>query len=177
MLADLAQTKQMKSVSLRYFNAAGADGDCEIGEDHQPETHIIPLALDACFKKERPLTVFGTDYATPDGTCVRDYIHVSDLARAHVLAVESIESHDKYWRAYNLGTGRGASVLEIIKAVERISKQKANIKMGARRPGDPPALVASPGLAGKELGWSPEYSSLDNIIKTAFAWYKKHHIE
>jgi UDP-arabinose 4-epimerase len=177
ILKDLAALNELKSVSLRYFNAAGADKELEIGEDHNPETHLIPLTLEAIFKKEKSLTVFGTDYPTPDGTCIRDYVHVTDLAAAHVCALESLGKNPNYSRAYNLGTGHGASVLEIIKAAELTTGKKVNVTMGERRPGDPPSLVASPGRAKLDLGWEPKYSSLENILATAAAWYEKHHLQ
>ncbi len=175
ILQNLCECGQLSAVALRYFNAAGADRDGQIGEDHTPETHLIPLAIEAAFKKERPLTVFGTDYATADGTCIRDYVHVTDLARAHVLALKSISAAHSF-RAYNLGTGRGHSVREVISAVETISGRQVNVKYGERRAGDPAELVASPGRAKQELGWEPIQSSLENILHDAIHWYEKHHL-
>ena len=177
MLKDLAKINKMKSVALRYFNAAGADSDCEIGEDHSPETHLIPLAIEACLKNDATLTVFGADYPTPDGTCVRDYIHVTDLADAHVRAVKSLFQNKASFRAYNLGTGVGVSVRDIIKAAEKATGKKMNVVFGERRPGDPPALVASPGKARDELGWQPQHSQIDDILQTATKWYVARHLK
>lgn len=177
ILINLAKIEKINAVALRYFNASGADADLEIGEDHFPETHLIPLAIEAAYKNDFTLTVFGTDYSTPDGTCIRDYIHVSDLASAHVKALESLDSYSSGFRAYNLGTGKGASVRDIVTATERATGQKVKIKFGDRRMGDPAELVASPGRAQVELSWSPIHSSLENILSTAVRWYKKHHLK
>lgn len=176
ILKDLAEAENFRSVSLRYFNAAGADENLEVGELHEPETHIIPLAIRAAFDSQSPLTIFGTDYPTPDGTCVRDYIHVSDLARAHVLALDSLlraKEVSAAWRAYNLGTGRGYSVKEIVSGLESILSRKIHIQLGERRPGDPPVLVAAPGRAEKDLGWQPTSSSLEHILRSAVGWCEK----
>jgi len=172
MLSDFDAAHGLRSMSLRYFNAAGADPDGEIGEVHDPETHLIPLALDAASGKSPPLTVFGEDYDTPDGTCVRDYIHVSDLADAHLLALEQLERSGSSDR-FNLGTGTGASVLEVIAAVERVTGRPVRYAVGPRRAGDPPVLVSEASRAARELGWTPRLSDLDTIVATAWAWHQK----
>ncbi|OFZ12032.1 MAG: UDP-glucose 4-epimerase GalE, partial [Bdellovibrionales bacterium RBG_16_40_8] len=177
ILLDLAHAGVIKSISIRYFNAAGADAELEIGEDHSPETHLIPLAINAAFEADTELTVFGTDYTTPDGTCIRDYIHVTDLAEAHVKALESVSAGNDNWRAYNLGTGKGHSVKEVIQVIEKTAGKKMKVKYGSRRPGDPPELVASLGQVRNELGWEPSNSSLANIILTAVQWYEKHTLQ
>jgi len=160
------------SVALRYFNAAGADPDGEIGEDHSPEIHLIPRAIEAA-TGGRPLLVFGNDYPTPDGTCLRDYIHVADLADAHVRALQKTVASGVS-SAYNLGTGTPHSVLEVIAAVERATGKKANWSLAERRPGDPAALYAAPGKARTELGWTPAFASIDDIVGTAWAWHQRH---
>jgi UDP-glucose-4-epimerase GalE len=160
------------SVALRYFNAAGADPDGEIGEDHAPEIHIIPRAIDAA-TGGAGLKVFGDDYPTPDGTCLRDYIHVSDLADAHVLALESIATAGRS-SAYNLGTGRPHSVRQVIDAVERVTGRSVAWTLAARRPGDPAVLYASPHKAEAELGWKPRFAALDAIVRTAWTWHQAH---
>lgn len=169
MLADFQAAHGLRSVSLRYFNAAGADPDGEIGERHEPETHAIPLAIEAAIDPEAVFTVFGTDFDTRDGSAVRDYIHVTDLARAHVLAGEYLLSHDGA-HAFNLGTGVGTSVLELLDAVEVAADREPTVQFGMRRAGDPAALVASFEKAREVLGWKPELSSIENIVETALAW-------
>jgi len=159
-------------VALRYFNAAGADPDGEIGEEHEPETHLIPLALRAALGSGDPLQIFGTDYPTPDGTAIRDYIHVSDLADAHVRALGHLAAGGDS-AALNLGTGQGCSVREVIAAVARIAGRAVPRREVARRPGDPPELVADPALARFVLGWQPRRSDLDTIIATALAWERR----
>ncbi len=175
ILRDCAKAGDVSATALRYFNASGADSELETGEDHSPETHLIPLTLDAAYGRRKNITVFGTDYATPDGTCVRDYIHVSDLAEAHVLAFEKMPATG--FRAINLGTGHGASVREIISAVEKHVGRKVPVVEGARREGDPPVLVASDERARQELGWNPRNSNLDNIVVTAARWHEKHFLQ
>lgn len=171
MIADFGAAHGLRSAMLRYFNAAGADPDGEIGECHDPETHLIPLALEAV-TGGAPITVFGEDYPTPDGTCVRDYIHVTDLAEAHVAAlIRLIEGAGP--GAFNLGTGEGASVREVLGAVERATGCAVPHTVGARRPGDPPVLVADPNRAMSELGWSPRHSDLDTIVGTAWRWHMR----
>jgi UDP-arabinose 4-epimerase len=156
-------------MALRYFNAAGADPDGEIGEDHEPETHLIPLVLRAALGRGGPIEIYGSDYPTPDGTAIRDYIHVSDLADAHLRALSHLAAGGDS-AALNLGTGSGSSVREVIAAVERISGRKVPQREVAQRPGDPPELVADPALTLAQLGWQPRHSDLDTIIGTALAW-------
>ncbi len=160
------------AVALRYFNAAGADPDGEIGEDHSPEIHIIPRAIDAATGGPG-LTVFGDDYPTPDGTCLRDYIHVADLADAHVRALEVVAGAGRS-AAYNLGTGHPHSVLEIIAAVERVSGKKVPWTLGPRRAGDPAVLYAAPDKARVELGWVARFPDLQAIVGTAWEWHRAH---
>ena len=160
------------SMSLRYFNAAGADPDGEIGEDHSPEIHVIPRAIDAA-TGGRGLQVFGDDYPTPDGTCLRDYVHVTDLADAHVRALEaSIETGRS--GAYNLGTGHPHSVREVIEAVERVTARSVPWTLAPRRPGDPAVLYAAPQKAQAELHWTPRYGELDVIVRSAWDWHRNH---
>ena len=172
MLLDFEQAHGLKSAIMRYFNAAGASPDNDIGELHDPETHLIPLALDAVAGKGSELTVFGTDYPTPDGTCIRDYIHVGDLADAHVRALDRL-SGGGATRVYNLGTGSGVSVREILDAIERVTGRAVPHRFGPRRPGDPPALVSDPSRAQAELGWQARMSDIDTIIATAWAWHQR----
>jgi UDP-glucose-4-epimerase GalE len=163
----------LRSVSLRYFNAAGADPGGEIGEDHDPETHLIPLVIGAARGTRPPVGVFGTDYPTPDGTAVRDYIHVADLADAHVRALDYL-AKDGTTTAINLGTGRGHSVREVIETVERVGGRAVPFSNSPRRHGDPPELVADPGKAREVLGWTPRYPELSTIIEHAWRWYDAH---
>lgn len=176
MLRDFRQSHGLQSVALRYFNAAGADVESEIGEDHDPETHLIPCVMLSLLGKMPPLTIFGEDYPTPDGTCIRDYIHVKDLARAHILALEKLMSGVPMAPAYNLGTGQGISVRQIIDGVETLTGKKVPLSVGPRRAGDPPQLVADPSLAFKDLGWKAEHSELKNLLETAWGWHCKHHL-
>ena len=169
MLADYRAAYGLRSIALRYFNAAGADPEGEIGEAHDPETHLIPLLLGAGLGRRPAITVFGRDYATPDGTCIRDYIHVTDLASAHVAAVERLAG-EPVRPAYNLGTGTGHSVQQVIDRAGAVIGQPVPHKDGARRPGDTDRLVAAAALAKAELGWQPRHSDLDTILKTALAW-------
>lgn len=157
-------------VALRYFNAAGADPEGEIGEAHDPETHVIPLAIRAALGQGPRIEVKGTDYPTPDGTAVRDYVHVMDLADAHIRALDRLLRGGASM-ALNLGTGRGYSVREVIQAVHRVSGHPVPAEEGGRRDGDPPFLVAKPGLARRALGWSPQYTDLDAIVRTAWNWH------
>jgi len=161
----------LRSACLRYFNAAGADPDGRAGEDHDPETHLIPLVIDAALGRRADIAVFGSDYDTPDGTCIRDYIHVTDLADAHLRALGKLDDGSV---TYNLGNGAGHSVLEVIRSVERVSGKKVPVRMAGRRPGDPPALVAASGKLRAETGWSPRYAELDRIVETALAWRAAH---
>jgi UDP-glucose 4-epimerase len=161
----------LRSACLRYFNAAGADPAGRAGEDHTPETHLIPLVIDAALGRRPEIFVFGNDYPTPDGTCVRDYIHVTDLAEAHVLALARLDTSSV---TYNLGNGAGHSVLEVIQAVERVGGRKVPMRMGARRAGDPASLVAASDLLRAQTGWSPRFAELDDIVRTAWAWREAH---
>ena len=162
----------LRSVALRYFNAAGADPDGEIGEDHSPEIHVIPRAIEAATGGQG-LTVFGDDYPTPDGTCLRDYIHVTDLGEAHVRALETIMETGKSG-AYNLGTGHPHSVREVIAAVERVTGRTVPWTLGPRRPGDPAVLYAAPQKAFAEMHWTPRLTDLDVIVGTAWEWHRTH---
>jgi UDP-glucose-4-epimerase GalE len=174
ILRDFDVAHGLKSVALRYFNAAGADPEGEIGEDHDPETHLIPLVLDAALGRRENITVFGTDYPTPDGSCVRDYIHVSDLADAHVQALQWLLDGGQT-DAMNLGTGSGFSVKEVIDMARSVTGCDIPVVLGDRRPGDPPYLVAAAGRAQSALGWKPEQSDMERIISTAWAWHQKLH--
>jgi UDP-glucose 4-epimerase len=173
VLEDYDRAHDLKSVCLRYFNAAGADPDGELGECHEPETHLIPLILQAAAKRRPAITVYGRDYDTADGTCIRDYIHVQDLCEAHLLALESLLAGGQGGR-YNLGNGNGYSVAEVIAAAERVTGRQITQQDGARRAGDPPALVADARLARKELGWNPQLADLDTIIAHAWQWEMQH---
>ena len=171
-LADFAEAYGLGYAALRYFNASGASPDGTIGEDHDPETHLIPLVLQAALGVRPHVEIFGTDYPTPDGTCVRDYIHVDDLAEAHVLALDHLEPGRGLH--YNLGIGRGYSIREVIRVAEEVSGRKVPVKEGPRRPGDPAELVASAEKIRRELGWRPKYTDLRGIIETAWNWHKDH---
>lgn len=171
ILEDCWSAYGIASMALRYFNAAGADPDGELGEEHDPETHLIPLVLQSALGPARSISVFGTDYPTPDGTCIRDYVHVSDLADAHVLALDAIDRAPGF-SACNLGTGRGVSISEVVAAASRLTNRKINVRHAPRRPGDPPELVADPSRGQTELGWSARRSDLDTILSDAWAWFK-----
>jgi len=160
----------VKYISLRYFNAAGATKF--LGEDHRPETHLIPNVLKAAWQKNNPVCIFGTDYPTKDGSCIRDYVHVVDIARAHILAMERLENLSG--RVYNLGNGKGYSVLEVVKAAEEVTRSEIPVKFCPRRPGDPASLVASSGRARQELGWEPQVPELDRIVDSAWQWLREH---
>lgn len=172
MLKDYDAAYGMKSASLRYFNAAGADPGAEIGEDHYPETHLIPLVLDAAAGLRHAVTIFGADYDTPDGTCVRDYIHVTDLAAAHIKAIEYVMRGGRS-TTFNLGTGKGYSVKEIIEAARNITGRDIAVTIGQRRFGDPPCLISASQKAKDVLGWSPIYSDINTIIRHAWLWHVK----
>jgi len=174
VLEACARIGQVRAIALRYFNAAGARRDGSLGEDHAHEEHLIPLALDAAAGRRAALTVFGDDYETPDGTCLRDYIHVDDLARAHVLALDAVSRMESPFTPINLGTGRGTSVREVIQAVERVTGAKVPHSTGPRRAGDPPALVAVPARSRSVLGFEPVVTSIDEIVETAWKWRKAH---
>lgn len=171
VLRSYQQAYGLRFTALRYFNAAGADPSGEIGESHNPETHLIPLALHVAKGERESITVFGTDYDTPDGTCIRDYIHVNDLAQAHRLAIEWMKSTGESG-FFNLGTEHGYSVREVIATCEKVSGRKINTVYGDRRAGDPPRLVASATKAKDILGWKPEFTTLEEIIETAWHWEK-----
>jgi UDP-glucose-4-epimerase GalE len=160
----------LRWVSLRYFNAAGADPEGEIGERHEPETHLVPLVLEAAVGERPQIDIYGTDYPTPDGTAIRDYVHVQDLAEAHLRALEHLGA-GRQNAALNLGTGRGHSVREVIRTAEAASGKSIPCRETARRPGDPPVLVADPALAAELLGWHAQVSDLDTIVRTALAWH------
>jgi UDP-glucose-4-epimerase GalE len=172
ILKDYGLAYNFKSVCLRYFNAAGADAAGEIGEKHDNETHLIPLAIEAALSK-KTLKIFGNDYPTPDGTCLRDYIHVTDLADAHILALKFLDHTDKNFEYFNLGNERAYSVKEIVHAVENVSSLKVNAEVYPRRPGDPAILVANTTKAKKYLQWVPQITGIQDIIKTAYDWHKK----
>lgn len=173
ILADYDRAYGVRSISLRYFNAAGADPDAEIGELHDPETHLIPLALLAAVGRLPSVTVFGSDYPTADGTCIRDYIHVADLANAHVLALKYLEGNGATC-CLNLGTGKGWSVAEVIQSALEVTGRPITIINGERRPGDPPALVADPARAMQVLGWMPRYPHIRTQIEHAWRWLLHH---
>lgn len=174
MLAWFNRIHEFRYAALRYFNVAGAPegpGGVTRGEAHTPETHVIPLILDVAAGRRAQIRVFGSDYGTPDGTCVRDYIHVSDLADAHLLALSALDTHDRL--IYNLGNGTGFSVQEVIESARRVTGHSIPVEVCPRRPGDPAVLVASSERAIRELGWQPRYSQLDDILRTAWAWHKR----
>ena len=173
VLLDYRAAYGLRSVSLRYFNAAGADPEGESGELHDPETHLIPLALDAVLNPNRRLALYGEDYATPDGTCIRDYIHVSDLAQAHVMALRLLEAESTP-AAMNVGTGHGYSIREVLNAIERVTGRAVPHDVAPRRIGDPPVLVGDSTLLRQLTGWDPEHSDIDAIIRTAWAWHQVH---
>ncbi|MDW2980352.1 UDP-glucose 4-epimerase GalE [Rhodanobacter sp. KK11] len=172
MLADAHAAHGLRSVALRYFNAAGASPDGDIGEAHTPETHLVPNVLRAALGSGPALKVFGDDYPTADGTCVRDYVHVDDLAQAHLLALAYMDSHDGA-HAFNLGNGRGFSVREVIGAAEQVSGRVVAHEIASRRAGDPAVLVASSDRARAGLGWQPKYTELASIIESAWRWHCK----
>ena len=169
-LGDFAAAHNWGFAALRYFNAAGASPVGDIGEDHDPETHLIPLVLQAAAGRRPAIQVFGTDYPTPDGTCVRDYVHVDDLAEAHLLALEKLAPG--VGLKLNLGTGRGYSVREVIRVAEEITGRKVPVQEGPRRAGDPPVLVAAAERARRELNWQPRYADLRPIVETAWNWHR-----
>ncbi len=174
LLADFDTAYGLKSVCFRYFNAAGADPEGGLGEDHNPETHLIPLILLTALGKRESVSIFGTDYPTADGTCIRDYIHVSDLALAHVQGLEYLLA-DNQSQVFNLGNGNGFSVREIIEAARQITGKKIEIVESDRRAGDPPVLVGSSAKARKILGWQPQYPDIKDIISHAWRWHQQRH--
>ena len=172
ILADYEKAYAFRYVSLRYFNAAGSDPEGEIGEWHEPERHLIPIVLEVALGKRPYLEIFGTDYETPDGTGVRDYIHVTDLAQAHVRALQHLEAGGES-RVYNLGIGRGYSVREVVEVCRRVTGRDIPVREGPRRPGDPAVLVADPSRAMRELGWQPRFTELAPMVETAWRWMLK----
>lgn len=171
MIRDFAHAHGMGFTLLRYFNAAGASPDGHHGEHHDPETHLIPIVLQTLLGQRERLQVFGNDYPTPDGTCIRDYVHTDDLASAHLLAIENTDASTA--EVFNIGTGSGHSVMEIIESCERVTGQQVPWELAPRRPGDPPALVAEPVKLKSQLGWRPKYA-IDETIATAWEWHKSH---
>jgi UDP-arabinose 4-epimerase len=172
ILRDACRAYGFGAIALRYFNAAGADPDGELGEEHDPEPHLIPLVLQAALGARPKISIFGTDYETPDGTCIRDYVHVTDLASAHVAAISACRPGQ--FSAYNLGTGRGASINEVIACARKVTGKRIPTEPQARRPGDPPVLVADASLARIALNWSPRHSNLESIIANAWDWMTEH---
>lgn len=170
MLEDCRTAHGLSYAALRYFNAAGADPEARIGESHSPETHALPLVIDAALGRRAQFSIFGTDYPTPDGTAVRDYVHVDDLAAAHVLALEHLLSENDAL-VLNLGTGTGCSVRDLIDAVARVSGHDVPVTEEARLPGDSPALIADPARIQQVLGWCPTYTDIDAIVATAWKWH------
>jgi UDP-glucose 4-epimerase len=172
-LKALSVAHGLSFAAFRYFNAAGAAEDGSIGEDHKPETHLIPLAIDAAVGKRPALQVFGTDYPTPDGTCLRDYVHVDDLSRAHIAVFEKLKTPGAGY-FFNLGTGKPTSVREVIKAVEKVTGKKVPFTEAPRRAGDPPALYADSSKAVNELGWKVKFVDIESIVVTAWKWHSSH---
>ncbi|MDD5010724.1 MAG: UDP-glucose 4-epimerase GalE [Phycisphaerae bacterium] len=166
-----SQTIKLRYAALRYFNAAGAGANGTLGEDHKPESHIVPLVIAAAMGKREDVKIYGTDYPTPDGTCVRDYIHIEDLCSAHLLALEKLE--DKSELVYNLGNGKGYSVREVIETVKKVTGKNFKVVESPRRPGDPPVLTADATRAIKELGWKIKYPQIEKIVETAWQWHSK----
>ena len=173
IIQRVSAAQGVRYVSLRYFNASGAIEDGSIGEDHHPESHLIPLILQVPLGKRDHITIFGTDYPTPDGTCIRDYIHVVDLANAHICALNYLRGGGES-NFFNLGSGKGFSVKEIIDAAEKVTGQKIKKELGARRAGDPARLIASSDKARKILNWTPQFDDVEKIIATAWNWHKSH---
>jgi len=175
ILKDINAVNTLRYISLRYFNAAGADPEGDAGEDHRPETHLIPLVLQTTLGLRDRIQIFGNDYPTRDGTCVRDYIHVNDLAQAHLLALEKLINDNHHAGAvYNLGNGDGYSVMEVIKTARKVTGKSISFQLDSRRDGDPGELISASNKAVKELGWRPEFKNLDDIIATAWNWHQRH---
>ena len=174
ILQDFSSAYDFRSVCLRYFNAAGADPEGKLGEDHNPETHLIPLVLQTALGQRESISIFGTDYDTPDGSCVRDYIHVLDIAQAHILALEHLLKDGKT-DVFNLGNGNGFSVKEVIETARKITGREIKAEISDRRAGDPPALVGSGVKARQLLNWQPQYANLEDIISHAWQWHQKRH--
>ena len=174
ILSDFDHAYGLRSVRFRYFNAAGADPQGRLGEDHAPETHLIPLVLLTAMGKRESISVFGTDYDTPDGTCIRDYIHVTDLAQAHILGLEHLLKGGST-EVFNLGNGKGFSIQQVIEAARVVTGRPIPVTLADRRPGDPPSLVGSAEKAQRILGWQPQYADLETILKHAWQWHQKRH--
>jgi UDP-glucose 4-epimerase len=172
ILQDFDRAYNLKSIVFRYFNAAGADPEAEIGEWHEPETHLIPLVLDAAIGHRDSVRIFGQDYPTPDGTCIRDYIHVNDLADAHIRGLIFLQTHQKS-EAFNLGNGLGFSVKEVIQTAEKVTGRKVKVIEAERRPGDPPTLVGSSAKAARLLDWKPRFPGIEIVTETAWRWHQK----
>jgi UDP-glucose-4-epimerase GalE len=172
MLQDCDSSYGLKYISLRYFNASGADESGTIGERHTQETHLIPLVLKVATGEREDINIFGTDYPTPDGTCIRDYIHVSDLTQAHLLALKALLSGEES-AVYNLGNNQGYSVREVVELAKKVTGKKIPVLEAGRRPGDPARLIASSEKIKTSLGWNPKYENLETIIKTAWVWHQK----
>jgi UDP-glucose 4-epimerase len=172
MLDDYAAAYGFSFAALRYFNAAGAAADGTIGEDHTPESHLIPIVLHVALGQRESISIFGDDYPTPDGTCIRDYVHVEDLASAHLAALQRLQPGKSI--KVNLGTGRGYSVLEVIDACRKFTGHAIPAVVAPRRPGDPPELVADARLAAELLGWMPKYTTIESIVETAWNWHRRH---
>ena len=172
MLRDYAHAYGWSYAALRYFNAAGASPDGDLGEDHTPESHLIPLVLQVALGQRDQISIFGDDYPTADGTCIRDYIHVDDLVTAHAMALDALKDGDQ--RAYNLGIGRAYSVRDVIESTQRVTGIEVPVQIGTRRPGDPSQLCANPEKARCELGWSAQLTDLDAIIETAWKWFRRY---
>jgi UDP-glucose 4-epimerase len=174
ILSDFDHAYGLRSVRFRYFNAAGADPQCRLGEDHEPETHLIPLVLLTAMGKRESISVFGTDYDTPDGTCIRDYIHVTDLAQAHILGLEHLLKGGST-EVFNLGNGQGFSIQQVIEAARVVTGCPIPVTLADRRPGDSPILVGSGEKAKRLLGWQPQYADLETILEHAWQWHQKRH--
>ena len=172
MIRDYAHAYGFGFTLLRYFNASGADPSGAFGEDHRPESHLIPLVLQVALGRRDEIKIFGTDYSTPDGTCIRDYVHTADLAVAHLLAIEATNLNTA--EVFNIGTGQGNSVKEIIAACEKVTGMAIPQEITDRRPGDPPSLVANSTKLKSVLGWKPKYTEIEDTIATAWAWHKSH---
>ena len=167
-----SQTGKLRYAALRYFNACGAGNNCALGEDHRPESHLIPLTIQDAMGKRDRIQIYGTDYDTPDGTCIRDYIHIDDLCRAHLLALKKLDENREL--VYNLGNGKGYSVKEVIEAVKKVSGKDFKVVAVTRRPGDPPILTSDATRAKNDLGWQPEMPELEKMISTACQWHSEH---
>lgn len=167
-----AQTGRLRFAALRYFNACGAGNDGQLGEDHRPESHLIPLTIQAAMGKRADIKIYGSDYPTPDGTCIRDYIHIDDLCRAHLLALNRLDEHPE--QVYNLGNGQGYSVREVIDTVRQVSGRDFKVVEADRRPGDPPVLTSDATKAKVELGWQPRKPALEDMVATAWKWHSEH---